>query len=205
MNIRYTVDLSEVERAELRTLVSGGKAAVREMKRAQILLAADSGRGDEEIAAIRGVGTSTVYRTKRRFVEGNLEYALSEEARPGSARKLSGREEALLIKTACSAPPAGRARWTLELLAGARVKLTMHDPTDRRGARADPSQARRILSECLDRRIGDREVPEAEIAKWARRRNRQEARITWMFTLDKARRMLGRAYPNPAAPQRKAA
>jgi hypothetical protein len=58
------------------------------------------------------VGGSTVYRTKRRFVEGNLELALSEEARPGAARKLSGKETALLVATACSSPPAGRKRWT---------------------------------------------------------------------------------------------
>jgi transposase len=65
-----------------------------------------------------------VYRTKRRFVLGNLEAALDEEPRPGASRKLSGKEEALLVATACSKPPAGRARWTLELLAGELVRLT---------------------------------------------------------------------------------
>ena len=70
------------------------------------------------------MGGSTVYRTKRRFVLGNLEAALSEEPRPGAGRKLSGKEEALLVATACSKPPAGRARWTLELLAGELVRLT---------------------------------------------------------------------------------
>jgi hypothetical protein len=73
------------------------------------------------------VGGSTVYRTKRRFVEGNLERALSEEPRPGAERKLTGSEEALLVATACASPPPGRARWTLELLAGAMVKLTEHE------------------------------------------------------------------------------
>jgi hypothetical protein len=68
-----------------------------------------------------------VRRTTRRFVEGNLERALSEGARPEAARKLSGQEEALLVATACSSPPAGRARWTLELLAGEMVRLTQHD------------------------------------------------------------------------------
>jgi transposase len=70
------------------------------------------------------VGGSTVYRTKRRFVEVSLEAALSEEPRPGATRKLSGREEALLVATACPNPPAGRARWTLALLADAVVQLT---------------------------------------------------------------------------------
>lgn len=126
MNVRYRVDLSQEERAQLKGLLSGGKHAARRVKRAQILLAADAGVGDEEIAASVGVGGSTVYRTKRRFVLGNLEAALSEEPRPGAQRKLSGKEEALLVATACSQPPAGRARWTLELLAGEMVKLTEH-------------------------------------------------------------------------------
>jgi transposase len=73
------------------------------------------------------VSLSTVYRTKRRFVEGNLERALSEEPRPGAERKLTGKEEALLVATACAKPPTGRKRWTLTLLADAMVKLTDHD------------------------------------------------------------------------------
>ena len=135
MNIRYRVELSEAERSELETLLSGGKHAARKLKRAQILLAADAGAGDEEIARTVGVGGSTVYRTKRRFVLGNLEAALSEEPRPGGARKLSGKEEALLVATACAKPPAGRARWTLELLAGAMVKLTEHGELSRETVR----------------------------------------------------------------------
>ena len=127
MNVRYRVELSQVERIELKALLSGGKHAARKLKRAQILLAADAGGGDEEIARSVGVGGSTVYRTKRRFVEGNLERALSEEPRPGAERKLTGKEEALLVATACASPPKGRARWTLKLLAGAIVKLTDHN------------------------------------------------------------------------------
>jgi Winged helix-turn helix len=109
MNVRYRVELSQTERAELTALVSGGKHAARKLKRAQILLAADAGARDEEIARGVGVGRSTVYRTKRRFVLGNVEAALREEPRPGASRKLSGQEEALLVATACSTPPAGRA------------------------------------------------------------------------------------------------
>jgi transposase len=126
MNVRYRVDLNQIERSELKVLLSGGKHASRKLKRAQILLAADAGASDEEIARSVGVGGSTVYRTKRRFVEGNLERALTEEPRPGAERKLAGKEEALLVATACASPPAGRARWTLKLLAGAMVKLTDH-------------------------------------------------------------------------------
>src|SRR5438309_2209571 len=126
MNIRYRVTLTADERTQLVTLIQGGKAAVRRLKRAQILLAADAGRTDEAIAASVSVGTATVYRTKRRFVEEGLEQALSEEPRPGAERKLSMNEEAMLIATACTKAPAGRARWTLELLAGEMVRLTQH-------------------------------------------------------------------------------
>ena len=135
MNIRYRVELTEAERAQLMAMLSGGRHAARKLKRAQILLAAEAGVGDEEIARSVSVGGSTVYRTKRRFVEGNLDLALSEEARPGAARKLSGKETALLIATACSAPPEGRKRWTLDLLADAMVRLTGHEELSRETVR----------------------------------------------------------------------
>jgi transposase len=135
MNVRYRVTLTQYERNELGALLSGGRIPARKLKRVQILLAADAGVSDEDIALSVGVGGSTVYRTKRRFVEGNLERALSEEARPGAERKLTGREEALLVATACSSPPAGRARWTLELLADEMVKLTAHESVSRETVR----------------------------------------------------------------------
>ena len=131
MNVRYRVELNQCERDRLTALLSGGKHAARKLKRAQILLAADASASDEDIARDVGVGGSTVYRTKRRFVLGNLEAALSEEPRPGAKRKLSGKEQALLVATACSKPPAGRARWTLELLAGELVRLTEHTSISR--------------------------------------------------------------------------
>ena len=126
MNVRYRITLTAEERAQLRSLVEAGKGRFRRLKRAQILLAASSGSTDATIAANVAVGASTVYRTKRRFVEEGLEAALSEEPRAGGDRKLAAKEEALLVATACSAPPAGRARWTLELLADAMVRLTKH-------------------------------------------------------------------------------
>jgi transposase len=317
------------------------------------------------------VSASTVTRTKRRFVEGNLARALHEEPRPGAARKLSDKEEALLVATACSRSPAGRARWTLALLAGELVRLTEHESLSRDTVRRrlvenelkplaaqdvvraqdrwrvrgphggrprplcrapDPKQpvvcvdesplqligethpplpaalgrvkrvdyeyrrcgtvnlfvlldahrpwrhvkvteqhtardfavclrelvdvhypraerirvvldnlsthmpgalyeafpapeAHRVLQrldfhftpkhaswlnmveieigvlkgQCLDRRIEDRESLEREIAAWKRERNAAGARVTWMFTTEKARAKLGRAYPKPAA------
>jgi transposase len=135
MNVRYRVELNQSERDELAKILSGGRHAARTLKRAQILLAANAGRSDEEIARSVAVGGSTVYRTKRRFVEGNLQRALSEDPRPGADRKLTGKEEALLVATACASPPQGRARWTLELLAGALVKLTGHESLSRETVR----------------------------------------------------------------------
>src|ERR1700748_2234247 len=135
MNLRYRGELNEGERAQLTAMLSGGKHAARKLKRAQILVAADAGVSDGLLSGSLSVGGSTVYRTKRRFVEGNLELALSEEARPGAARKLSSKETALLMATACSSPPAGRKRWTLDLLAGEMVQLTEHDGLSRETGR----------------------------------------------------------------------
>ncbi|MGY4306935.1 transposase [Bradyrhizobium sp. USDA 4369] len=90
---------------------------------------------DDDIATSEGVGHSTVYRTRRRCVEGNLTAAVSEEARAGAERKLTDKQEALLVATACSSPPAGRARWTLELLADEMVRLTSHEGLSRETVR----------------------------------------------------------------------
>jgi transposase len=370
MNVRYRVTLSADDRSTLEALVKAGQCSVRMIKRGQILLAAAAGVLDEVVAATVRVGTSTVYRTKQRFVEEGLERALNEARRPRPERKLAAHEEALLVAVACSSPPGGRARWTLQLLADEMVKLTTHatisDETVRRrlsemdlkpwqkkmwcipkidaeyvtrmedvltlyaeeadpkrpvvcfdetprqligeeripiraepGKRARfdyeyvrngtanvfmfvdvnrpwrhakvtdrrtcidfaecmrdlvdvhypdaerirvvldnlsahtpsalyqafaPSEALRILSklefhftpkhaswlnmveieigvmvhQCLDRRIGDKVTLTSEIASWERRRNLERARIKWMFTVERAREKLGRAYPEPA-------
>jgi len=371
MNVKYRVTLNPSERAQLAAMVLGGKGAVRRLKRAQILLAADNGVADETIARSVAVGTSTVYRTKQRFVEEGLERALSELARPGAERKFGVVDESLLVAVACSEPPDGRARWTLQLLADEMVRLTAHDsvsdetirrrldelqlkpwqekmwcipkvdaefvarmedvlalyaepPDERRPVvcfdetprqligeervpvraepgkkrrfdyeyvrngtanvfmfvdvnrpwrhakvtdqrtcndfaecmrdlvdqhypdaecirvvldnlsahsaaalyqRFQPEEARRILSrielhftpkhaswlnmveieigvmvrQCLDRRIGDKPTLISEIAAWERRRNSEGAGIDWMFTVERAREKLGRAYPRPSS------
>jgi len=371
MNVRYRVTLTASERVQLSCMVLGGKAAVRKLKRAQILLAADNGSTDEEIARNIAVGTSTVYRTKQRFVEHGLERALNEAPRPGAERKLTAADESLLIAVTCSKPPAGRARWTLQLLADELVRLTTHEAvsietirrrlgeidlkpwrekmwcipkvdsefvarmedvlalyeepaddrrpvvcfdetprqligearvpippvpgrlarydyeyvrngtanvfmmvdvnrpwrhakvTDQRTAadfadcmrelvdehypdaerirvvldnlsthtpsalyeRFEPAEARRILSrlefhftpkhaswlnmveieigvlvsQCLDRRIPDKATLIREVAMWEQRRNRERAHIDWLFTVERARDKLGRAYPRPAS------
>jgi transposase len=131
MNVRYMVHLDTSERQRLELLVAGGKRPTREVKRAQILLAADGGSTDEEIVSTVQVAAATVYRTRRRFVEEGLDRALTEDPRPGGKRKLSTTEEAMLVALACASPPAGRAQWTLELLAGEMVRLTPHETLSR--------------------------------------------------------------------------
>lgn len=373
MNVKYIVELTKAEKETLLELTRGGKPGARKMKRAQILLLADEGFTDEEIAKALKAGTSTVFRARRRFVEGGLDHAICEASRPGGSRKLTGKEEALLVAIACSSPPQGRARWTLELLAGEFVRLSDHESLSRETVRRrlsenklkpwqkrmwcipkvtpnfvahmedvldlyaeeeplepvvcfdetpfqmvgetrtplppkpgvpatydyeyrrngtanlfmfvdahrgwrhvkptrrrtnidfaecmrdlvdehypdapkirvvldnlsthkaaslyeafEPVEARRILrriefhftpkhgswlnmaeieigvlsSQCLDRRIGDRETLDREVQVWTLTRNAEEARINWMFRVEDARRKLGKVYPDVAATRR---
>ena len=90
---KYRVALSAEERTTLEQLLRRGKAGTRKLTRARILLKADEGLRDEEIATALHVGTATVGRTRQRFVEENLG-ALDEHARPGAQRKLTGKQEA---------------------------------------------------------------------------------------------------------------
>lgn len=126
---RYRVTLTPEEREQLRQMVSRGKGDARRLAHARILLQADEaeggpGRTDGRIASALDVSTRTVERVRERFVEEGLDAALLP--RPGRrvyARKLDGRQEARLIALACSRPPAGKARWTLRMLADEMVEL----------------------------------------------------------------------------------
>jgi len=132
----YIVDLTEDERGELLDLIKKGKPSARKVARSHILLQADEGATDKVIAVSLHVGRATVERTRKRFVEGNLERALNEDPRPGRMPKLNDKQEAFLIATACSTPPEGRKEWTMQLLADAMVRLkqvdTLSDETVRR-------------------------------------------------------------------------
>ena len=126
---KYAVDLTEAERAQLRTLVGSGNAPARTLTRARILLKADQGEGgaawtDTAIAGALEVHPTTVARIRRQCVEAGLETAL-ERKTPDRVypRTFDGAAEARLIAVACSAPPAGRERWTLRLLADEVVRL----------------------------------------------------------------------------------
>jgi transposase len=116
------VDLTAEERDELQRLLRSGKTAARKLTRAQILLKADDGLTDAEIADEIGTCVPTIERTRKRFVEENLN-CLNERPRPGQKLKLQGKAEARLIAEACSKAPEGRKRWTLRLLANRVVEL----------------------------------------------------------------------------------
>ena len=126
---KYHVTLTPEERASLEAMVATGKAAARKLAHARVLLKADEAEGgpgwpDVAIAEALDVGLATVARVRQRFVEEGLDAALVP--RPTSrvyARKLDGENEARLVTLACSAPPQGRNRWTLALLADRLVAL----------------------------------------------------------------------------------
>ena len=127
---KYRVTLTAAERHELERLLARGKADVRKLKHAQVLLKADQAEGgpawtDERIVAALEAGIATVQRLRQRFVEEGLQAALSPY-RVGQRlyqHKLDGEQEAKLIALACSTPPEEHGRWTLRLLAGRMVEL----------------------------------------------------------------------------------
>ena len=127
---KYRVTLTAAERDELEQMLARGKADVRKLKHAQVLLKADQAEGgpawpDERIVAALDVGIATVQRLRQRFVLEGLQAAL-RPYRVGQRlyqRKLDGEQEAKLIALACSTPPDERGRWTLRLLAGRMVEL----------------------------------------------------------------------------------
>jgi len=123
----YIVELTKEEKAELLELTRKGKVSARKLKRAHILLQADKGKTDEEIADNLEVGRATVQRTRQKLVEGGLEWALNERHRPGGKLKLDGTQEAFLVALAHSTPPEGRERWTMQLLADRLVQLKIVD------------------------------------------------------------------------------
>ena len=121
----YIVDLTEEERTYLLDFIKSGERSARKLNRARILLLADEGKADSEIAGALHTGTATVQRTRQRFVEGNLEGALNERPRPGGQKKLDEKGEAILETLVHSKPPEGRKRWTFQLLADRLMQLKM--------------------------------------------------------------------------------
>jgi len=142
---KYLVDLTAEEQECLLNSIKKGKPTARKVARAHVLLLADEGVSDEEIVEFLHLSLSTVHRTRQRFVEEGLMAALSEEPRSGRTRVLSNKQEAFIIALACSSPPVGRRRWTLQLLADRFVELE-------RAETVSPATVQRVLKKTTSSR-----------------------------------------------------
>ena len=123
----YHIKLSDEEYIRLRQHVRDGKKSARAINRARILLLSDEQISDEEICQQLDVGRTTVYRVRQNYHAGGLALALQEKPRSGAPSKIDGRLEATLTMLACSEPPEGYGRWTLQLLADKLVDLEIVD------------------------------------------------------------------------------
>ena len=122
---RYRVTLSDDERGRLEGLSRKRVASVRMVRRAQALLLAAGDTTDEVIAEQLRMSVATLERLRRRFVEEGLEASLRERPRPGARPKLGPKERAFVVALACTKPPEGRLRWTMQLLAERVVELKL--------------------------------------------------------------------------------
>jgi transposase len=123
---QHVVELTDAERRSLLDLTRRGVAAARRLRRARILLLAAEGLPDRRVAEAVGCCVATAENVRRRFAAERLA-ALDERPRPGAAPKLDAKATATLVGLACTAPPAGRATWTMRLLADRLVELGQVD------------------------------------------------------------------------------
>ncbi len=129
---KHIVTLSAEERERLQALIRGGKHPARKLMRARILLKADASEAgeawsDSKIAEALDTGLATVARVRQQLVEEGVDGVLTPKRSPNSARRriFDGASEAKLIALACSTPPEGYARWTLQMLESRVVALNI--------------------------------------------------------------------------------
>ena len=122
---KYVVELTTGQHDHLRSLVRSGRESARTLTRARVLLKADEGEADDEIADAVDTSRGTVERVRKRFCTVGLDAALTDRPQPPRPhkRKIDGEAEARLVTLACSTPPDGREAWTLDLLADRMVRL----------------------------------------------------------------------------------
>lgn len=127
---RRIVRLTKVERKALETFVAQGKKSARAITRARILLLSDEGRKEHELTEILGISRGTVYNVRKQYqtkTYAHILEVLHEAPRSGRPLKLDSRVAANVTMIACSAPPEGRGRWTLHMIADKLVKLEVTD------------------------------------------------------------------------------
>lgn len=124
---KYTIQLTDSEREELRVITRSGTNKARVITRARALLLADEGNSHSLVAETCEITEVTMSRLARRFSEGRLPKALYDAPRPGAVSKFSTDDEARITAIACSEAPDGRSRWTLRLLAAKVVELEFTD------------------------------------------------------------------------------
>ena len=131
MVTKYHVQLSKEDRQKLDALIRSGESSARTQTRARILLLSDENQkkkmSTKEIASALLCSLPTITHIRQKYVEGGMENALYDQPRPGAVPKITGEIEAHLTMLACSAPPEGRSRWTLQLLADKLVELKLVD------------------------------------------------------------------------------
>lgn len=125
----YKVNLTQEDKEKLENIVKKGKYSARTIKRANILLLVDKGEKVKDIEVLLRCCKATIKNTKKSYIENGLKYILEEKPRPGQPKKLDGRQEAMIIATACSNPPEGRVSWTLELLKNKFVEFNVSETT----------------------------------------------------------------------------
>ena len=113
---KHEVHLTEAERKKLLAIICKGRNKAVVIQRAHILLKVDEGKTDVEISQLLYVSEQTIRRTRLRFAQEGLQAALEDKPHPASGSTLDEKQEAHIIAVACSEPPVGQARWTLELL-----------------------------------------------------------------------------------------
>jgi hypothetical protein len=129
MSKPLSVSLTDEQRDHLRQLTRSGNAPARVQTRARILLLADRSQGEkhthQQITDALAVSGVTISAICRRFVLEGMKVALSEKPRPGQVPKITGEVEAQLVLLACSDPPVGQAKWTMQMLADKLIELKL--------------------------------------------------------------------------------